>query len=94
MTFTVFDPTEEPVGTPFRRADRPANLQGKVIGLLDNGKPKSDMLLRELDALLRAEAGISKVIMLRKPSAFRPAPDEQLDDLARRADAVVTGIGD
>ncbi len=94
MSFTVFDPTDEPAGTPFRRADRPVNLRGKVIGLMDNGKPKSNLLLRELDALLRAEAGVSNVIVLRKPSAFRPAPDELLDDLARRADAVVTGIGD
>jgi len=32
--------------------------------------------------------------MVRKLSAYRPAPDEQLDDLARRADAVIAGIGD
>ena len=94
MSFTVFDPTDEPVGTLFTRADRPPSLKGVVIGILDNGKPKSDMLLRELDALLRAEAGVSDVVMVRKPSAFRPAPDDQLDDLARRTDAVVTGIGD
>ncbi len=52
------------------------------------------MLLRELQALLTAEAGASKVVVLRKTSAFRPAPDDLLDDLARRTDAVVTGIGD
>ena len=94
MSFPVFDPTDEPVATSFARADRPLSLKGKVIGILDNGKAKSDVLLREIDALLRAEAGVSDVVMLRKPSAFRPAPDEQLDDLARRTDAVVTGVGD
>jgi hypothetical protein len=34
------------------------------------------------------------ILMVRKASAYRPAPDEQLDDLARRVHAVVAGIGD
>jgi len=37
---------------------------------------------------------VADVVMVRKPSAGRPAPDEQLDDLARRADVVVAGVGD
>ena len=94
MGFTVFDPTDGPVAKAFAPAGRPASLAGKVIGILDNGKAKSDLLLHEIQDLLRSEAGVADVIMVRKPSAYRPAPDEQLDDLARRADAVITGIGD
>jgi hypothetical protein len=94
MHFTMFDPTDGPVAEPFTPAARPASLSGKVIGILDNGKTKSDLLLREIQDLLRPEAGVVDVVMVRKPSAYRPAPDEQLDDLARRADAVITGIGD
>ena len=94
MSFTVFDPTDGPVAKAFTPAPRPMSLAGKVIGILDNGKAKSDLLLREIQNLLRSEAAVGDVVMVRKPSAYRPAPDEQLDDLARRADAVITGIGD
>jgi hypothetical protein len=94
MSFTVFDPTDGPAPRAFSPADRPASLEGKVIGILDNGKAKSDLLLRGVQELLRTEAGIKDLLVLRKPSAYRPAPDEQLDELARRADAVITGIGD
>lgn len=94
MAFTVFDPTDGPVAKTFAPAPRPASLAGKVIGVLDNGKTKSDLLLLEIQNLLRSEAGVTDIVIVRKPSAYRPAPDEQLDDLARRADAVIAGIGD
>jgi len=94
MGFTVFDPTDGPVVKAFTPAPRPASLAGKVIGILDNGKAKSDLLLREIQELLRSEEKVADFVMVRKASAYRPAPDEQLDDLARRAHAVVAGIGD
>lgn len=94
MSFRVFDPTEGPVPQVFTPAPRPISLVGKIIGVLDNGKSKSDVLLREVQALLRSEAGAVDFVLLRKASAYRPAPDEQLDELARRVQAVVTGIGD
>jgi hypothetical protein len=94
MSFTVFDPTEGPMAKAFTPAPRSASLAGKIVGILDNGKPGSDLLLREVQELLRREAGVADFVLLRKASAYRPAPDEQLDDLARRVDAVVAGIGD
>ncbi len=94
MGFTVYDPTDGPVVKAFTPAPRPASLAGKVIGILDNGKAKSDLLLREIQELLRSEARVADFVMVRKASAYRPAPDEQLDDLARRVHAVVAGIGD
>ncbi len=94
MGFTVYDPTDGPTAKAFTPAPRLASLAGKVIGILDNGKAKSDLLLREVQELLRSEAGVADFVMVRKASAYRPAPDEQLDDLARRVHAVVAGIGD
>jgi hypothetical protein len=94
MSFTVFDPTDGPVVKAFTPAPRPASLAGKVIGILDNGKHKSDVLLREVQELLRSEAGVDDFVVVRKASAYRPAPDQQLDDLAGRVDVVVAGIGD
>jgi hypothetical protein len=94
MSFTIYDPTDGPTAKAFTPASRSASLAGKVIGILDNGKAKSDLLLREIRELLRSEAGVADFVMVRKASAYRPAPDEQLDDLARRVHAVVAGIGD
>jgi hypothetical protein len=94
MGFTVFDPTDGPVGRPFAPAPRTASLAGKVVGILDNGKPKSDVLLRGVEALLRSEAGVKEFVIVRKASAYRPAPDDQLEDLAGKVDAVIAGIGD
>lgn len=94
MRFTVFDPTDGPAAKAFTPAPRPASLSGKVVGILDNGKSKSDLLLREVQELLRSEAGVADFVMVRKASAYRPALDAELDDLARRVHAVVTGIGD
>jgi hypothetical protein len=94
MSFPVFDPTEGPVAKAFTPAARLDSLAGKVVGLLDNSKPKSDLLLREIGELLRIEAGVASVVVLRKASASRPASEEQMEDLARRVDAVVAGIGD
>jgi len=94
MSFTVFDPTDGPVVKTFSAAPRPASLAGKVVGILDNGKPKSDVLLREVQELFRSKAGVKDFVVVRKTSAYRPAPDGQLGDLAQRVDAVVTGIGD
>lgn len=94
MSFTVFDPTDGPAAKTFTPAPRVASLAGKVVGVLDNGKPKSDVLLRAVQELLRSEAGVADFVVVRKASAYRPAPAADLDDLAQRVDAVVTGIGD
>ncbi len=94
MSFPVFDPTEGTVPHAFAMAPRLGNLAGAVIGMIDNGKTKSDQLLAALQRVLRDEAGVADFVVVRKPSAGKPAPDPMLDDLARRTRAVITGIGD
>jgi hypothetical protein len=94
MSFTVFDPTDGPVIKAFSPAPRLTSLADKVVGILDNGKPKSDVLLCGVQELLRSEAGVKEFVIVRKASAYRPAPDGQLDELAGKVDAVIAGIGD
>jgi len=94
MGFQIFDPTVAPVGEGFAWAPRPDDLRDRVVGLLDNGKPNSDRLLEHIGALLVSERGAGQVIRVRKPSAYRPAPDEMIDQVAKEADLVVVGIGD
>jgi hypothetical protein len=94
MSFPVFDPTEGTAATSFTVAPRPGSLAGASLALLDNGKPNSDRFLAALGPLLAEALGGADFFVLRKPASGGPAPAALLDDLARRARAVVTGVGD
>ena len=94
MSLTLFDPTDGPQVKTFAPAARPTSLAGRTVGILDNSKPKSDRLLLALEGLLRRQHGVADFVVVRKPSAYRPAPDALLDDLVRRTHAVITGVGD
>jgi len=90
----VLDPRAESTGARVDRASRPSGLQGKTIGLLDNGKINAVKVLHRLGDLLKREAGLEGVLFLSKSDATRPAPAHLIDELAWRCDAVVVGVGD
>ncbi len=90
---TLLDPRVDarPRGTV--RAPRLAELRGKRIGLLANGKPNSEEFLAALGTLLRERYGVAELVPARKPNASRVAPDAILNELGGRCDAVVTATG-
>ena len=90
----VYDPTAPgPQATQdLRRAL--GDLNGKVIGFIDNTKPNFNLLARDLGELLQSRYGVKTVIQKRKRSVATSAPDEVLDELARDCDLVITGSGD
>jgi diacylglycerol kinase family enzyme len=95
MTIKILDPTvsaEESAGAVV--AKRVGDLDGKVLGLLHNGKVNADRLLELVREQLDARYRLRDVVMVRKPSASRVAEDAVLDQLARECDAVVTAVGD
>jgi hypothetical protein len=71
----------------------PHTLAGRRLGFLDNTKANFELLLRRLEALLRAEAGLADVVYERKANSSTPAPPEVLARL-RHVDLVVTGSAD
>ena len=71
-----------------------SDLRGKVLGLLDNSKPNADKLGERFEQLLREKYGIASVIKRRKLTAQEGAPKQFLDELAARADFVLSGLGD
>lgn len=75
-------------------AQRFQDLDGKVIGLVENGKFNSDRLLDELGELLAAQYAIKDVVRECKEYFGRPIPEEHARELANRCDVVITGIGD
>ncbi len=95
MMLKILDPTvNADETTDVAVAKRVADLDGKVLGLLHNGKVNGDHLLDLVREQLAARYGVRDFVVVRKPSASRVADDAVLDQLARECDAVVTAIGD
>jgi len=95
MTMKILDPTvsAEPA-TDVTVAKRVSDLDGKVLGLLHNGKVNGDRLLDLVREQLAARYRLRDFVVVSKPSASRVADAAVLDRLARECDAVVTAIGD
>jgi hypothetical protein len=70
------------------------DLQGKVVGLLDNSKPNADKLEERFAQLLRERLDVGKVVTRRKISAQQGAPQQYLDELAAQSDFILSGLGD
>ena len=90
--FIVLDPTLEVETTRRERAPRPQQFH--TIGLLDNGKPNSDKLLKKVAAMLETRYPGVQINYYRKPGAYRPAPNALLDRIAEECDVALVGIGD
>jgi len=90
--FIVLDPTLEVETTRRERAPRPQQFH--TIGLLDNGKPNSDKLLKKVAAMLETRYPGVQINYYRKPGAYRPAQKALLDQVANECDVAIVGIGD
>ena len=88
----LFDPTAKPKRRVENLAVRPGSLAGKVIGLLDIGKPKGDWFLEAVGGLLRENYGVRETVYYRKPTHAKPAPGELAEEIAQRCDAVVEAL--
>jgi hypothetical protein len=93
MPIKILDPTVLPDRAESALAPRLSALDGKVLGLLANGKVNADHLLDLVREGLEARYRVREVVARAKPSASRFADAEMLRELAR-CDAVVTAIGD
>lgn len=82
-------------------APRPSTLDGKIIGLLPNWRPSAVHILTAVGELLKERFKL-KAIVLEQPMREVPVNRgkiidgirDQLDDLARRVDVVITATGD
>ena len=75
-------------------APRPGSLDGKVIGLLSNNKPNSELLLRGVSDLLKKKYSVKEVVEANKGTHRLPAPQDIIDDLVARCDAVVVATAE
>ena len=91
----LVDPTgADPGPNPLTLAARPADLRGQRLGLLDNSKANSDLILRAISDILSDEFEFSEILYVKKHSASLPPRPEIMAELHRHADLVITGIGD
>ena len=74
--------------------DRPSELSGKTLGLLENHKANSDKVLQEVAEILKEKYDLKEVIMLSKHSASLPTKPEVVQQLLDKVDVLITGIGD
>ncbi|GBD11065.1 hypothetical protein HRbin23_00716 [bacterium HR23] len=79
-------------GQKLRLAPRLETVAGKTIGFINNDWLALDITYDEFKRLLQSQWEVKGFIEKRKPKSS-PLPPSDLDDLARRADAVVTGLG-
>jgi hypothetical protein len=68
-------------------------VEGKVLGILDNGQANSSPMFDELARLLKGKLRVTEVIVRKKPTHMQGAPEPILDELVSRCDAVITGLG-
>ena len=73
---------------------RPTDLRGKRLGLLDNSKANSDVILYAIARILNEQYEFSDIFYAKKHSASLPPVPEIVADLHRHADIVIAGVGD
>ena len=93
MSIRVLDPTAEGATVAAQSTSRLATLEGRTIGLLDNGKIRARELLDYMEEMLRSQYGVAQVLRFKKPDASRPAPPEVVAEM-KQCTAIISAVGD
>ena len=68
-------------------------LEGKFIGIIDNGQANSTTMFEELAKLLQEKYRPAAVLLKTKPTHMQGAPARMMEEFVSRCDAVMTGLG-
>ena len=88
----VCDPTSERRPATRERAARPDSLDGKIFGLLDISKPRGNVFLDHLEALLAGRG--HEVVRFAKPTFTKPAPVDLRREITTKCDVVIEALAD
>ena len=91
--FPMMDPTLQAAGATVALAERPADLRGRRLVLMDNGKNNARGLLEAVVRILEPDLAPAEVLWRSVPTTA-PAPDALLDEIAAECDLVVEAVGD
>jgi hypothetical protein len=92
VTRSLLDPTSERAATTRVRPARPERLDGATVGLLDIAKPRGNVFLDRIEALLR-ERG-AQVERFAKPTFTKPAPVDLRHEITAKCDVVIEALAD
>jgi hypothetical protein len=90
----LYDPTTSGPQRELFRAPSLICLDGKTIGILENGKLNATQMLRELARLFEERHGCKVRAVYSKSNASAPAPAQILTKVAEEVDFLITGLGD
>ncbi|MBM4298223.1 MAG: hypothetical protein FJ143_10835 [Deltaproteobacteria bacterium] len=68
-------------------------LEGKVVGIIDNGQSNSTDMFKELAKLIGERFHTKEVLFRTKPTHMQGAPKPIMEEFLGRCDAVITGLG-
>jgi hypothetical protein len=68
-------------------------LEGKTVGIIDNGQANSTTMFQELARLIGEKFHTKEVIFKTKPTHMQGAPKPVMEEILGRCDAVITGLG-
>jgi len=68
-------------------------LEGRVIGIIDNGQANSTAMFQELAQLIAEKFHTKEVLFKTKPTHMQGAPKPIMEEILNRCDAVITGLG-
>lgn len=90
---TIMDPTDEREPVARQIAPRAGRIAGNVA-LLDISKPRGNVLLDRLEALLLDRLPGITVNRYAKPTFTKPAPDDLRRDILQSNDFVIEALAD
>ena len=94
MRRTVFDPTVSPAPIAFSYTPRPKSLEGLRVGLVENTKFNSEVILCKIAERLAARYQITMTYLDHKKSSGHSVTAEATTAFRQKADFVLAGVGD
>ena len=88
----LLDPTSELSPARRERSQRPASLNGQIIGLLDISKARGNVFLDQLESRLNDQGLITK--RFQKPTFARVAPTALIQKIIAECDVVIEALAD
>jgi len=91
----VLDPTSRGKLKESITVRRPSSMEGKVMGVVWNGKPGGDALLERFEELLTERFHLSQVLRLyAKADVTSSLTEAEINGLAEKCAFVLLGVGD
>lgn len=89
----ILDPTDERVPVERQITPRTGSVSG-VVGLMDIRKPRGNILLDELEALISSKLPGVEVRRYAKPTFTKPCPDDLRTQMKSECDFVIEALAD